>query len=78
MYFCLHIVIIVGKFDSQKNFKSLPNDKILDCSKLKVFTDDKVNVNVTEKLKFVLVTSIFSFSYHVFKMFSRSLHTGVV
>ena len=31
---------------------SLPNDKILDWSKLKAFADDKINV--TEKLKFVL------------------------
>ena len=30
----------------------LPNDKILDLSKLKAFADDKINV--TEKLKFVL------------------------
>ena len=29
---------------------SLPNNKILDCSKLKAFTDDKINV--TKKLKF--------------------------
>ena len=32
-------------------FNSLPNDKILDCSKLKEFADDK---NITENLKFVL------------------------
>ena len=58
---------------------SLPNDKILDCSKLKTFADDKIYV--TEKVKFVLgtikktlwekekmlVTSIFSFSHNVFK-----------
>ena len=31
---------------------SLPNDKIFDCSKLKAFADQKINV--TEKLKFVL------------------------
>ena len=30
---------------------SLPNDKILDRSKLKTFADDKINV--TENLKFV-------------------------
>ena len=30
----------------------LPNDKILDWSKLKTFADDKIHV--TEKLKFVL------------------------
>ena len=33
-------------------YNSLPNDKILDRSKLKAFADDKINV--TEKLKFVL------------------------
>ena len=31
---------------------SLPNDKILDWSKLKAFADNKIDV--TEKLKFVL------------------------
>ena len=30
---------------------SLPNDKFLDCSKLKTFADDKINL--AEKLKFV-------------------------
>ena len=33
-------------------FYSLPNNKILDLSKLKGFADDKINV--TKKLKFVL------------------------
>ena len=33
-------------------FNSLPNNKILDWSKLKAFADDKINV--TEKLKFLL------------------------
>ena len=33
------------------DFNSLPNDRILDWSKLKAFADDKINV--TEKLKFV-------------------------
>ena len=33
-------------------FNSLPNNKILDLSKLKTFADDKINV--TEKFKFVL------------------------
>ena len=31
------------------DINSIPNDKVLDWSKLKVFTDDKINV--TEKLK---------------------------
>ena len=51
-------------------FNPLPNDKFLDCSKLKAFADDKINV--TEKLKFVLGTvenSIFSFSHTVFNTF---------
>ena len=37
-----------------KDFNSIPNDKILDWSKLKAFADNKVNV--TKKLKFVLGT----------------------
>ena len=36
----------------QPALNSLPNDKILDWSKLKAFADDKINV--TEKMKFVL------------------------
>ena len=41
-------------FTKAQNFRlvSLPNDKILDWSKLKAYADDKINV--TEKLKFVL------------------------
>ena len=34
------------------SFNSLPNDKILDWSKLKAFADD--TINVTQKFKFVL------------------------
>ena len=34
------------------SINSLPNDKILDWSKLKAFADDKINV--AEKLSFVL------------------------
>ena len=37
---------------SQRFFNSLPNDKFLDWSKLKAFSDNKINVIV--KLKFVL------------------------
>ena len=33
-------------------FNSLPNDKLLDWSKLKAFADEKMNV--TQKLKFVI------------------------
>ena len=36
----------------QMHFNSLPNNRILDWSKLEAFSDDKINV--TEKLKFVL------------------------
>ena len=35
---------------SKRLINSLPNEKILDCCKLKAFADDKINV--TEKLKF--------------------------
>ena len=34
------------------SFTSLPDDKILDQSKLEAFADDKINV--TKKLKFVM------------------------
>ena len=57
-------------------FISLPNDKILDWSKLQAFADDKCG----KKIKFVvgrignivgkgemLVTSFFSFSHNAFK-----------
>ena len=37
---------------SDENDISLPNDKILDGSKLKAFADDKINVN--KKIKFAL------------------------
>ena len=61
---------------SVKGLKPVLKEIILDLSKLKAFADEKVNMN--EKLKFVLgktlwqkekmlVTSIFSFSYNVFK-----------
>ena len=53
-------------------FNPLPNYKILDCFKLKVFADDKMIA--TEQLKFVLVRVekeknlvIFSFSQNVLK-----------
>ena len=45
----------------------MPDDKILEWFKLKAFADNKINV--TEKLKFVLVNSIFSFSHNVFNGF---------
>ena len=32
----------------------LPNDKIMEWSKMKAFADNKMNVDLTEKLKFVL------------------------
>ena len=57
---------------------SLPNDKILDLTKLKAFADDKLDgVNMMTSLSLIgyktlwkkekmLVTSIFSFSHSVF------------
>ena len=69
------------KVDLWNIFITLPNDKILDQSKLKAFADDKIYV--TQKLKFVIewvktvwekekmpVTSIFFFSHIFFKSFS--------
>ena len=56
-------------------FNRLPNNKILDRSKLKVFADDKINTS--EKLKFVLrkVESIVgkgeNASYHHFLLFPQ-------
>ena len=62
------------------SYNSLQNNKTLDLSKLKAFADDRSNVtqnlkfvsgrveNIVEKEK-ILVTSIFSFSYNVFKSF---------
>ena len=41
-----------GQFQIFLAVNSLPNDKILDFSKLKGFADN--NINVKEKLKFVL------------------------
>ena len=37
---------------AKKLFNSLPKDKVFECSELKEFADDKINV--TEKLKLVL------------------------
>ena len=45
------IFAIVCACQLQSTFNSLPNDKILDWSKVKAFADDKRNV--IEKLKFV-------------------------
>ena len=66
----------------------LPNNKVLDQSKLKTFADKKINV--TEKLKLVLgrvektlwekdkklVTSVFSFYHNFFKRFLAPLAVG--
>ena len=49
----VHIIFWLWSFKFSLNycpFNSLPNDKILDWSKLKGFLDNKINV--TEKLKF--------------------------
>ena len=70
----------------EKMLNSLPKENNLDWSKLKACADDEINVN--EKIEIwlengrkhcgkkekMLVTSIFSFSYNVFKsFFSRSI-----
>ena len=48
--------LLIRKYIQMPSFSSiinsLPNDKILDCSKLKAFAAEKINV--TEKLKFLL------------------------
>ena len=69
---------------------SLPNDKILDETKLKAFADDKINVaqmmvfvfdrveNIVENGE-MLVTSILSFSHNVLKSsFLGSLKVGTL
>ena len=55
---------------------SLPNDKLLDWSKLKAFENDKINIPSNQIFNFgmgrkhcekMVVTSIFSFSHNVLK-----------
>ena len=72
-------------------FNSLPSDRILDLSKLKAFTDDKVNVNENLKTVFGRVENIVgkgeNAGYQHFLLFpqcfqkasfSRSLKVGIV
>ena len=55
MYACtLSLTISLATLETEKYFNSLPNNKILDWSKLKAFAEDKIYVN--EKLKFGLGT----------------------
>ena len=83
--------IVHPDVDGCMMFNSLPNDKIVDWSKLKAFADDKRKV--TEKLKFVLgmVENIVgkreNAGYQHFLLFlqcfhktsfSRSLKVGIV
>ena len=42
----------IGTCSSKRLFNSLPDDKILDWSRLKAFADN--NINVTEKFIFIL------------------------
>ena len=59
----------------RRHITSLPNDKILDWSKLKVFADDKNDLQletmifVFDRVENIEVTSIFSFYHNVFKFF---------
>ena len=51
---------------------SLPNNKILDSSKIMVFADDKVKVSLFTKfvldwVENIVVSSIFSFSHNVYR-----------
>ena len=76
----LRSLITIHAINYFPSINTLPNNKIFDWSKLKVhlFADNKINVS--KKLKFLLGwvenifgkgesagSSIFSFSYHVFK-----------
>ena len=66
---------LVGRY---WDFKSLPNDTFFDWPKFKAFVDDKMNItkkfvlgwveNIWGEKEKMLATSIFSFSYNVFKM----------
>ena len=65
------------KIFSSGMFNSLPNDKILNRTKLKAFADDKINVIKKLKIVLGLVENIvgkkanagFFFSHNVFKRF---------
>ena len=48
----MYMSLSLAKEGLRHLFYSLPNDKILGCSKLKAFADNKINE--TKKLKFVL------------------------
>ena len=52
LWYCITEKLLSCCLVCQCMFNSLPNDKILDDSKLKVFAEDKINV--AKKLKFVL------------------------
>ena len=61
-HFKLALVTDFSCYDKMKqflalSFNTLPNDKILDWSKLKAFADDKINAFADEKLKYVLERS---------------------
>ena len=72
-----YISLHMGHMLPLKRVNSLPNNKILDWSKLKAFTDDKLHVAgmIVSIIKYktmwgkenMLITSIFSFSHNVFK-----------
>ena len=46
------VVLLIMVYSTLTEINSLPNDKILDWSKLKAFADNKITMN--EKLKFAL------------------------
>ena len=48
--FCNKLTNNICPFICGSKLNSLPNDKFLDCSKLRVFADDKLNL--AKKLKF--------------------------
>ena len=79
------------KFVVFRHFNSLPKDKLLDCSKLKAFPDDKINTTQNLKVDSGRVENIVgkaeNAGYQDFLLFpqcfqkasfSRSLKVGIV
>ena len=71
----MHLVKNVMKHDW---LNSLPNDKILDWSKLKAFADDKINLNKKSKLVLGRVENIVgkgeNAGYQHFLLFPQLFH----
>ena len=73
-------VIYVRPVSRSKSSNSLPNDKILDWSKLKAFADNKINLNKKSKLVFGRVKNIVekgeNAGYQHFLLFQQCFQKG--